>query len=211
MSENNRRIAEAEAQCPDVPPSLKDPGKVQRSKRVAAAAGLLAAVLLLVAVAATVGGCSLLRSHAQRLAGSRRLRDRGFLLHIQRRSPTRSVRESSIEAHEKENCSNDCKDLLWALCGIPNQTLKGLAWINFKQLGTFSVIAQKQARMSYYASLVAASISLLTLVSGAAVAISLQGPYPAKLTVSALATVGSVLSGFLAKTFLESYRWHRAR
>jgi hypothetical protein len=198
-------MAEAEAQCPDVPPSLKDPDKVQRSKRVAAAAGLLAAVLLLVAVAATVGGCSLLRSHASGWLVPAAFVTGAFFFISSVVVPLGVLRESSIEAHEKENCSNDCKDLLWALCGIRDQTLKGLAWINFKQLGTFSVIAQKQARMSYYASLVAASISLLTLVSGAAVAIGLPAP-TAKLTVSALATVGSVLSGFLAKTFLGSYQ-----
>jgi hypothetical protein len=59
--------------------------------------------------------------------------------------------------------------------------------------------------MSFYASLAAASISLLTLASGAAVAIGLPAT-TAKVAVSALATAGSVLSGFLAKTFLESYQ-----
>ena len=59
--------------------------------------------------------------------------------------------------------------------------------------------------MSYYASLAAAAISLLTLASGAAVAIGLSAT-TAKVTVGALAAAGSVLSGFLVKVFLESYQ-----
>jgi hypothetical protein len=205
MSGNYRRMAEAEAQCPDDPPSLKHPDRAERSKTVVAAAGLLAGVLLLIAVAATVGGGSLLRSHASGWLVPATFVTGAFFFISSVIVPLGVLRESSIEAHEKANCSNDCKDLLWALRGIPDRTLKGLAWINFKQLRTFSVIAQKQARMSYYASLAAASISLLTLASGAAVAIGLSAT-TAKLTVGALATAGSVLSGFLAKTFLESYQ-----
>jgi hypothetical protein len=205
MSEDNRTMAEAAAQCRDKPPSLENPHKAERSKGAVAAAGLLAAVLLLIAVAATAGGGSLLRSHASGWLVPAAFVTGAFFFISSVVVPLGVLWESSIEAHEKANCSNDCDDLLWAVCGIGDRTLKGLAWINFKQLRTFSVIAQKQARMSYYASLAAASISLLTLTSGAAVAIGLSAT-SAKLTVSALATAGSVLSGFLAKTFLESYQ-----
>ena len=205
MSGNSTRTAGAEAQCSDIPPSLDGPDKVQRSKRVAAAAGLLSAVLLLVAVAATVGGGSLLRSHASGWLVPAAFVTGAFFFISSVVVPLGVLRESGIEAHEKENCRKDFRDLLWALSGIGDRTLKGLVWINFKQLRTFTVIAQKQARMSYYASLAAASISLLTLASGAAVAIGLPAT-TAKVTVSALATAGSVLSGFLAKTFLESYQ-----
>jgi hypothetical protein len=205
MSGKNGTLAEAAAQCPDKPPSLGDPHKAGPSKGAVAAAGLLAAVLLLIAVAATAGGGSLLQSHASGWLVPAAFVTGAFFFISSVVIPLGVLRESSIEAHEKENCSNDCDDLLWALGGIQDHTLKGLAWINFKQLRTFSVIAQKQARMSYYASLAAASISLLALTSGAAVAIGLSAT-TAKLTVSALATAGSVLSGFLAKTFLESYQ-----
>lgn len=205
MSGNSRRMAGAEAQCSDTPPSLDGSDKVQRSKRVAAAAGLLSAVLFLVAVAATVGGGLLLRSHASGWLVPAAFVTGAFFFISSVVVPLGVLRESGIEAHEKENCRKDFRDLLWALSGIGDRTLKGLAWINFKQLRTFTVIAQKQARMSYYASLAAASISLLTLASGAAVTIGLSAT-TAKVTVSALATAGSVLSGFLAKTFLESYQ-----
>ena len=172
---------------------------------MAAAAGLLSAMLLLVAVAATVGGGSLLRSHADSGLVPAAFVTGAFFFISSVVVPLGVLRESGIEAHEKENCRKDYKDLLWALEGIGDRTLKRLASINFHQLTTFTAIAQKQARMSYYASLAAAAISLLTLASGAAVAIGLSAT-TAKVTVGALATAGSVLSGFLAKTFLESYQ-----
>jgi hypothetical protein len=205
MSGDNDGTAEAEAQCSDTPPSLAGPDTVHRSKRVAAAAGLLSAALLVVAVAAIAGGGSLLQSHASDWLAPAAFVTGAFFFISSVVVPLGVLRESAIEANEKENCRKDCRDLLWALSGIRDRTLKGLAWINFKQLRTFSAIAQKQARMSYYASLVAGSISLLTLASGAALTIGLSAT-AAKVTVTALATAGSVLSGFLAKTFLESYR-----
>jgi hypothetical protein len=80
-----------------------------------------------------------------------------------------------------------------------------LAWFNLKQLRTFTAIAQRQTRMSYYASITAAAVAFLVLTSGAAVAICLPTT-AAKITAGTLATVGTVLSGFLAKTFLRAYQ-----
>jgi hypothetical protein len=82
--------------------------------------------------------------------------------------------------------------------------LSGLAQANFRQMRSFTVIAQRQARMSYYASLTASAISLFILISGAAAANGLTAT-PAKITAGALAASGATLSGFLAKTFLSSY------
>jgi hypothetical protein len=87
---------------------------------------------------------------------------------------------------------------------IEDSTLKGLAYVNFRQMRVFTVIAQRQARMSYYASLTAAAISLLVLVLGVAVAYGLTAT-PAKITAASLAAAGSALSGFLAATFLKTY------
>lgn len=206
MSVDNEITVKAKAQCSDTPPSLLEGSdEIQRSKRVAAAAGLLSAALFLVAVAATVGGASLLRSHASGWLVPAAFVTGAFFFISSVVVPLGVLRESGIEAHEKENCRKDCRDLLWALEGIGDGTLKRLAWINFQQLRAYSAIAQKQARMSYYASLAAAAISLLTLASGAAVAIGLSAT-TAKVTVGALAAAGSVLSGFLVKVFLESYQ-----
>ena len=63
----------------------------------------------------------------------------------------------------------------------------------------------RQARTSYYVSVAAAAISLLTLASGAAVAVGLSAT-TGRSPWEVLATAGSVLSGFFAKTFLKSYQ-----
>src|SRR2546430_2624570 len=55
VSGGSKRAVEAEVPCSDTPPSLTGPDKVQRSKRAAAAAGLLSAALFLVRVAAGLG------------------------------------------------------------------------------------------------------------------------------------------------------------
>jgi hypothetical protein len=114
------------------------------------------------------------------------------------------AREHRIVKHENNECDKDCEVLRHALNRIPDCTLKGLAYVNFRQLRVFTVIAQRQARMSYYASLTAASIALLVLMSGATVAYGLTDT-PAKITAASLAVAGGALSGFLAATFLKTY------
>jgi hypothetical protein len=115
------------------------------------------------------------------------------------------ARERRLEQAEDAACREDCLDLYWALDTISDRDLKGLAWVNYKQLRTFASIAQRQARMSFYASLAAAAISLLVLTSIASVAVGLPTT-PGKVVAGFLATAGSVLSGFLTKTFLRSYQ-----
>lgn len=105
---------------------------------------------------------------------------------------------------EDSDCDRDCKELNRALEHIKDRTLRGLAQANFKQMRTFTVIAQRQARMSYHASLVAAAASLFVLVSGAAVTTGLTVT-PAKIAAGTLTAAGAVLSGFLAATFLKTY------
>jgi hypothetical protein len=172
---------------------------------MAGAAGLLSAMLLLVAVGATVGGGWLLRSHADSGLVAAAFVTGVFFFISSVVVPLGVLRESGFEAEEKESSGKDSKDLFWALDGIRDRTLSRLAWINFKQLRTFTTIAQRQARMSYYVSVAAAAISLLTLASGAAVAIGLSAT-TGKVAVGVLATAGSALSGFFAKTFLKSYQ-----
>jgi hypothetical protein len=201
----------AEAQDSNKPPSLRDSsecptGKQKASgKKMAAAAGLLSAMLLLVAVGATVGGGWLLRSHADSGLVPAAFVTGVFFFISSVVVPLGVLRESGFEAEEKESRERDFEDLFWALGGIGDRTLRGLAWMNFKQLKTFTAIAQRQARTSYYVSVAAAAISLLTLASGAAVAVGMSAT-TGKVAVGVLATAGSVLSGFFAKTFLQSYQ-----
>lgn len=63
--------------------------------------------------------------------------------------------------------------------------------------------------MSYYASLVAASVSLLVLASGGAVTIGLAGT-TTKIASGSVTAVGVAMSGFLSVTFLKTY-WIAAR
>jgi hypothetical protein len=120
-------------------------------------------------------------------------------------APALIVHEGGIQEEEEERCRQECDELIVALDTISDPTISGLAKANFKQLRMFTVIALRQARMSYYASLVAASISLLVLTSGAAVTDGLVGT-SAKITAASLTTVGVALSGFLSATFLSTYR-----
>jgi hypothetical protein len=118
--------------------------------------------------------------------------------------PLAILKESSLRAEDEEKCRRDCDDLHAALAGISDGTLRGLAQANFTQMRGFTVIAQRQARLSYYASLAASAISLFILITGAAAADGLAAT-PAKITAGSLAAAGAALSGFLAKTFLNSY------
>jgi hypothetical protein len=187
------------------PPSL-DHGKSSLLKKdIPWAARLLWGSPLLVALAAAVGGCLLLRSHTVSWLAPAALVSSALFLMFGSAILLGVIREDDLRAEEADSCANDCGDLYWALSKVKDDTLKGLAWVNFKQLRTFTVIAQRQTRMSYYASITAAAVAFLVLTSGAAVAIGLPTT-AAKITAGTLATVGTVLSGFLAKTFLRAYQ-----
>ena len=122
--------------------------------------------------------------------------------------PLGMAREIRLEREEVDNCHADCEDLESALPGDTahrlQQSLKHLTVANFKQMRTFTAIAQRQARMSYYASLLGAGLSLLVLLAGAALAIEVPS-VAGKIAAGSLAAVGTALSAFLSKTFLRAY------
>ena len=124
--------------------------------------------------------------------------------------PLGVLRESAFEAEVKKNCRNHYKDLLWALEGIGDRTLSRIASINFHQLTTFIAIAQRQARTSYYVSVAAAAISLLTLASGAAVAIGMSAT-TGKVAVRDLATAGMFCQVSSRRRSSSHIRWHHVR
>lgn len=207
MAELTEVIADAENL--DLPPSLRPPKEVldkkNKKKSIPSSAMLIFALLILIAGAAAAGGMALARSHVSDWLAPAAFVTSVFFLVASVIIPLGIIRENGVEEADKENCQKDCEDLYWALDCIGDRTLKGLAWVNFKQLRIFTVIAQKQARMSYYASLTAAAMSLLVLIAGAAVAIG-SPTTSAQATAGALATVGTVLSGFLTRTFLRAYQ-----
>jgi hypothetical protein len=206
VSGDHELTVKADVLGEDVPPSIACLKERQTAEgRPVAAATLLPASLLIIAVAATAGGVSLLRSPGSSWLAPAAFVTGSFFFIASAVVLLGVIRERSLETEEKRACERDCVDLYWALNGIEDRTLKGLAWVNFKQLRAFTGIAQRQARMSYYASLAAAAISLLVLTTGAAVAIGLPVT-TAKVTAGALAAAGTVLSGFLVKTFLKAYQ-----
>ena len=182
-------------------PAIDPPGAPDKARRLS----WTALSLFLVATAAAVAGAFLPRSHT-----NSRLAPAAFVICAVCFIAAFAVqggivRERHMKAEEDAECRTDCAILREALNQITdNSTLKGLAYVNFRQMRVFTVIAQRQARMSYYASLVAAAISLLVLVSGVAVTYGLTAT-PAKITAASLAAAGSALSGFLSATFLKTY------
>ena len=168
-------------------------------------AALLPASLFVISAAAIFGGISLLGSHASVWPAPAALVTGSFIFIASAAVLVGLSREKRLEKEEVEACERDCLDLYWALHKIDDRTLKGLTWVNFKQLRVFAAIAQRQARMSYYASLAAAAVAMLVLTSGAAVAVDLPTT-SAKLAAGSLSTAGTALAYFLAKTFLASYQ-----
>jgi hypothetical protein len=166
---------------------------------------LLSPILLVIAAAASIAGVLLVKSHANSHLAPATFIVAAFFLIFAGAIPVAALREGGIQEEEDRECTKDCNELVVALNTISDITLRGLAKSNFKQLRMFTVIALRQARMSYYASLAAASISLLVLASGAAVTDALA-PTSAKVTAAGLTTVGVALSGFLAATFMSTYR-----
>lgn len=205
MPTQNNVTFQARASCSVKPPSLKGFKECPAPKKVPWSARLLSVTLFVVAGAAAAGGGLLIMSHASSWLALAAFMSSGFFFISSAVVPLGIIRERNFETRVEEECHKDCEDLNWALADIEDHTLKGLAWVNFKQLKNYAFIAQRQARMSYYASLVAAAISLLVLTSGTAVAIGLPTP-AAKVAAGVVATAGTALSSFLARTFLSAYQ-----
>jgi hypothetical protein len=205
MSEDGKVTMTADDLRGDIPPSLALSGQKQPEKTSRWASALLPLSLLAMAVATTAGGILLFRSHAGRSLASAAFVAGPFFLISAAAVQLGITRERRLQKTEDEECKKECRDLYWALNDIEDRTLKGIAWVNYEQLRSFIRIAQRQARVSFYASLVAAAAALLVLTSIAAVAISLPTT-TGKVTAGLLAAAGSALSGFLAKTFLTSYQ-----
>lgn len=173
---------------------------------------LLSLILLIVAAAACYGGALLLKSHTYSYLAPAAFIAAAFFLLSAGVVSIVMFREGCLEEDQEKKCQRDCDDLAKALDHIPNPILSGLAKTNFRQMRMFTVIALRQARMSYYASLIAASIALFVLAAGGAATVGLVST-PAKVTAGSvtavtaggLTAVGVALSGFLATTFLKTY------
>jgi hypothetical protein len=176
--------------------------------RMPRAAKVLVGALLLISAASVAGGTWLAVDRPSSGLALAALVTGTFFFLAAVVVPQGVTREMRLEHDEAINCADDCQRLHDALPDDSEQglqqTLKNLTVANFKQMRTFAAIAQRQARMSYYASLLGAGLSLLVLLAGAAAAIGLPS-VPGKVAAGSLAVVGTAFSGFLSKTFLRTY------
>jgi hypothetical protein len=184
--------------------SQDDVGSIKHKANALTAGLFLSLILLIVATGACYGGVLLLKSHAYSYLGPASFIVAAFFLVSAGAVPIVMFREGCLKEDEDQKCKDDCNDLVDALNDIPNCTLSGLAKANFRQMRMFTVIALRQERMSYYASLAAASVAFLVLTAGGAVTVGLVGT-TAKVAAGTVTAVGVAMSGFLSATFLKTY------
>ena len=170
---------------------------------------LVTPVLLAIAAAASIAGALAVQSRTYTDLGPAAFIVAAFFLFSCVATPVMILREGRIEEEEEGRCQRECDELDEALGKIKDKVLSGLAKANFRQMRVFTVIALRQARMSYYISVAAASVALLVLLSGGAVTVVLAGT-SAKIAAASLTSVGAVLGGFVSTTFLRTY-WMAAR
>ena len=192
----------------------KHRGRRRRREGLSSGAWLLAIALLVVGVGTAAVGAFVLPDGAFSGLSPACYVVGAFFLISAVVIPAGISREMAIEAEERASCKRDTRRLKRALSELSEGALreealreaaiKELMVSNFRQMRTFTKIAQQQARMSYYASLIGASVSLLILAAGAAVTVGLAAT-PAKVTVGGLAATGTALAVFLSRTFLRTY------
>jgi hypothetical protein len=166
---------------------------------------VLSVVMVALAFGSGAAGVSLARSRADSYLAPACFIAAALFLVSAAIVPIVIYRDACIDEDEDKKCKRDCDVLDAALRKIGNATLSGLARANFKQMRMFTVIALRQARMSYYASLVAASFSLLVLAFGGAVAVGIPAT-SGKVAAGSVTAVGVAMSGFLSATFMNTYR-----
>jgi hypothetical protein len=83
--------------------------------------------------------------------------------------------------------------------------LAALIRANRKQMEAYDVLARGQASSAFRNSQVAMGAGLLVLLLGAVIAIGTDNTV-SKITTASLTALGGALSGFIARTFLQTYR-----
>jgi hypothetical protein len=108
---------------------------------------------------------------------------------VRRRFEEKYVRNAADEAIDELSATSRLTDLMKA---------------NRRQMSAYDVIARYQAQSSYRNSQIAMAIGLAILITGAAVAITVQDD-TAKIVTASLTAIGATVSGYISKTFLQTY------
>jgi hypothetical protein len=106
-------------------------------------------------------------------------------------------RALEAEAREQVAASADALD--------DAKDLVALIKANRRQMSAYDVLAQAQAQTAFRNAQLAMGAGLLVLVGGSIVAISAPS-VATKVATASLTAIGGALSGFIAKTFLVTYR-----
>jgi len=108
---------------------------------------------------------------------------------VRRRFEEKYVRNAADEAIDELSATSRLTDLMKA---------------NRRQMSAYDVIARYQAQSSYRNNQIAMAIGLAILITGAAVAITVQDD-TAKIVTASLTAIGATVSGYISKTFLQTY------
>ena len=106
--------------------------------------------------------------------------------------------ERDVEARARESAHQALEDLADAT------DLAALIRANRKQMEAYDVLARAQAKSAFRNSQVAMAAGLSVLLLGSVVAINADDT-ASKITTASLTAIGGVLSGFIARTFLQTY------
>jgi MFS family permease len=106
-----------------------------------------------------------------------------------RREELEKAREAAVQAAEELDNAQDLPALLKA---------------NRKQMEAYDVLVRGQARTAFRNSQIAMGIGLFVLVVGATTSIAAHET-ASKIATAGLTAIGGMLSGFIARTFLNTY------
>jgi TRADD-N domain-containing protein len=110
-----------------------------------------------------------------------------------RREQREVEKEARDAVAESADELDDAKDLV------------ALIKANRKQMSAYDVLVQAQAKTAFRNAQFAMGAGLLVLLFGAIVALS-TADVQAKIVTATLTAIGGTLAGFIAKTFLDTYR-----
>jgi hypothetical protein len=125
----------------------------------------------------------------------------GFLSYVQAVTALSTAR-ARFQAEQEQRASQGVRAALDSL-GETTE-LPALLRLNRRQIEEYHVLTKGQASSAYLASQVAMSAGLLVLLIGSAVALALDDA-GSKAAAAGLTALGSLLAGYIGRTFIRTY------